>query len=110
MPDFQSTTRQIDFTDNSNVTVKYKVGGVLKTKTAAEIIANANGEIAEIEAILGLTVDDIVNVDTAYAGGASAPLDEDDNAYKTTWETGKALKYTKTPYLANFLIDQGAVA
>lgn len=91
--------------ETANLKVKVRVSGVLKTFTGAEIVANAAGEQAAIQAVMGLGAGTIMTEKTAYVKDAGIVQDTDGNDYPSTYLSGKEIDYATKALNGNIFLD-----
>lgn len=97
--------RTLNLVDESNVKVKLRVSGQVVEYTAAEIIANASGEQANIQAVVGLGATTTGTVKTAYVKAVGIVQDTEGNDYPTTYPNGKEIDYTTSTTNSNIFLD-----
>ena len=98
-------SRTLNLVDETNVSVKLRVGGQVVTYTAAEIIANANSEQTNIQAVVGLGVDTTESIKTDYVYSSGIVQDTEGNDYPSTYLSGKEIDYAATLMNTNFFND-----
>lgn len=97
--------RTLNLVDETNVSVKLRVGGQVVTYSAAEIIANANSEQANIQAVVGLGAGTTESVKTAYVTSGGIVQDTEGNDFPTTYLLGKEIDYEADLMNTNFFKD-----
>lgn len=105
MPDITLNGRSLDFTDSSNISVKYRANGELITKTAAEIIADSNGEQAQIQAIMGIGAGTAQTIKTGYVYENGIVQDTNGNSFPATHLLGTEIHYTSKVINTNLFND-----
>lgn len=98
-------SQDLNLVDETNVSVKLRVSGQVVTYTAAEIIANAASEQANIQAVVGLGATTTEAHKTAYVKSGGIVQDTDGNDYPSTYLSGKQIDYTTTLMNTNFFND-----